>query len=697
MTVLPKCVPCLFSLARAIGGEGGGGGKLVLRMWICMHMTMHNLYSLVPHLSNTQHEMTEWAIRIVVIGSPGSGKTTLLREKELSTSTQYSRPKMFDVLDGTHKDLQYKEHSEGDAVFFTNELYDHESVALRSLLLKLSSNLRKRKKFASEVTPVVTLGLAPMSIFTPGWVSSSQCPSLSSLQQAPTSEKVLGVGSYGMVFKAKCGQLPCAAKQLHDIMLLPVDSGNLLKKFEQECQFLSSLKHPNIVQCLASVRVFQSNMPALLMELMDESLTKFIERSPAYHTQLGICHDVARALAYSHGNAIIHRDLSSNNVLVNGAGVRAKVTDFGMSKIIDTDPQLASVSLTQSRAGTLAYMPPEALTAAPQYSYRQDLFSFGVLALQVITRKFPSPRDSHKRIEDPSFLNQQLPKVERSRHPLFPVKRYIFSSTLPKIQFACEVTPGVYLDLSLSKPGQVSSSQHPDITYHMPGYLQQDIWIFGVFILDFVTNDSYYLDKLCCSKSIHKFIAMKSMNMVTENTEKNGVQFTRLTLDCNGLAHISQPRYYIVHITSSPTSFFPTHEAQNKTEGHTFSIMIDCAEEMIFLAPLLLEERGLSFCSRMMEDQSLKWHRSPTKDFESLDENLSLAEMNCTLHLIAAVLGHVLFNSVFLSLVVSLQYIANVSRLATALCNLLLLCGDVETNPGPTSKLRQYFYFCVGG
>ena len=69
------------------------------------------------------------------------------------------------------------------------------------------------------------------------------------------------------------------------------------------------------------------------MELMDESLTKFLERPEStgplpYHSQLNICHDVALALAYLHSNGIIHRDLSSNNVLLIGEGSRAKVTDF---------------------------------------------------------------------------------------------------------------------------------------------------------------------------------------------------------------------------------------------------------------------------------------------------------------------------------------------------------------------------------
>ena len=86
------------------------------------------------------------------------------------------------------------------------------------------------------------------------------------------------------------------------------------------------IKHPNIVQFLGTVRDPRSQRLALLMELMDDSLTRFLERSSGplpYHTQLNICHDVTLALAYLHSNDIIHRDLSGNNVLLIGEGSRA--------------------------------------------------------------------------------------------------------------------------------------------------------------------------------------------------------------------------------------------------------------------------------------------------------------------------------------------------------------------------------------
>ena len=249
-------------------------------------------------------------------------------------------------------------------------------------------------------------------------------------------DDILGIGSYGKVCRAKCGQLPCAAKLLHDTLFQDNDPGthNLTMKFLQECRFLISIKHPNIVQCLGNIRDPESRRPVLLMELMDESLTKFLERSTTfvpYHVQVNICYDVALALAYLHSNGIIHRDLSSNNVLLIGSGSRAKVTDFGMSKFVDMNPRMTP--LTQC-PGTSAYMPPEALTAPPQYSSKMDCFSLGVLAIQVETRNFPDPGDPTTVMKDARFPTGRalffIPEADRRKkdidliapdHPLLPI------------------------------------------------------------------------------------------------------------------------------------------------------------------------------------------------------------------------------------------------------------------------------------
>ena len=181
--------------------------------------------------------------------------------------------------------------------------------------------------------------------------------------------------------KAKCDQLLRTAKLLYPVLfqIAVPDPGkehrHPFRRFETECAFLSRINHPNIVQCLGT-RNPDKNAPVLLIELMDESLTYFLESSPrdiSYHIQINLCYDIAQALAFLHSNEIIHRDLSSNNVLLI-AGNRARVTDFEMSKFRDIN-----VTTMTTCPGTPAFMSPEALNEPPVYTEKLDNFSFGVL------------------------------------------------------------------------------------------------------------------------------------------------------------------------------------------------------------------------------------------------------------------------------------------------------------------------------
>ena len=248
----------------------------------------------------------------------------------------------------------------------------------------------------------------------------------------------LGTGSYGTVYLAECDGLQCAAKILHCEIVENDDPGAVVvsQRFEQECRLLSAIKHPHIVQYLGAYQHHESHRQVLLMELMDESLTHFLERSVnplPYYLQVNICHDVVLALVYLHANNVIHRDLSGNNVLLN-AGCRAKVTDFGMSRLVEACPRL-SIPLTQC-PGCAVYMAPEALRNPPEYTEKLDAFSMGVLTLQIITRLFPDPDPAFRQVKEASkyptgvVVQEQVPDIERRRavinqidpnHPLLPV------------------------------------------------------------------------------------------------------------------------------------------------------------------------------------------------------------------------------------------------------------------------------------
>ena len=221
----------------------------------------------------------------------------------------------------------------------------------------------------------------------------------------------LGAGGFGAVCKAKLGQLYCAAKILHPLLFSfkerssegsTASSKQPLRRFEQECEFLSSFQHPHIIQYLGTHQDPDTNAPVLLMELMDESLTDFLENSPIdipYHLQVSITYHVALALSYLHNDKqIIHRDLSSNNILLL-AGRHAKVTDFGMSKIFNAASKERSVAAMTVAPGTMVYMPPEAFEDNPIYTEKLDCFSLGVLIVQILTRQFPDPSERFTTME----------------------------------------------------------------------------------------------------------------------------------------------------------------------------------------------------------------------------------------------------------------------------------------------------------
>ena len=163
---------------------------------------------------------------------------------------------------------------------------------------------------------------------------------------------------------------------------------------------MSGIRHPNIVQYLGMFRDTDIHLPVFLMELMDDSLIHFVESSTQpipYHIQVNICHNITLALSFLHSNNIVHRDLSSNNVLLHG-NVLAKVTNFGMARLGDINPQATRFTNTMC-PGTDVYMPPEAVQDKPVYTEKIDCFSFSVIIVQILTQQFPKPGDRLQEME----------------------------------------------------------------------------------------------------------------------------------------------------------------------------------------------------------------------------------------------------------------------------------------------------------
>ena len=134
-------------------------------------------------------------------------------------------------------------------------------------------------------------------------------------------------------------------------------------------------------------------LPVIVMELMHSSLRNYVEsveqskRTIPYGTKLSILQDVARALRYIHHQnpAVVHRDLSPNNVLLTDHLV-AKLSDLGVAKAIKADSKKTMTKLP----GTSDFMPPEALDDGSKYGPPLDIFSYGGVSLYLASEQWPT-------------------------------------------------------------------------------------------------------------------------------------------------------------------------------------------------------------------------------------------------------------------------------------------------------------------
>ena len=207
----------------------------------------------------------------------------------------------------------------------------------------------------------------------------------------------IGRGSYTTVVPLSFRGLKCAGKKLHATFFenaTPEEAKRMKDRFKEECQLLSELKHPNIVQFLGVHFEDGSDLPVLVMELLHCTLSECVDRYGVLQEQvaMGILDDVATGLCYLHEHRppIVHRDLCARSVLLS-SDMKAKISDLGEAKILDLTP--ARKSKMTKCPGTISYMPPEALQEKPSYDTKLDCFCVGVMILHVLCGSWPYPSE----------------------------------------------------------------------------------------------------------------------------------------------------------------------------------------------------------------------------------------------------------------------------------------------------------------
>ena len=227
----------------------------------------------------------------------------------------------------------------------------------------------------------------------------------------------IGRGSYASVVEFQFRGLKCVGKKLHRVLFdnaTPAAQEGMLQRFSAECEILSELKHPNIVQFLGVDFEQDSQLPILVMEFVHTTLAACVDRYRKLPDEVSysILDGVATALCYLHGHdpPVIHRDLSANNVLLT-PDMHAKVSDLGVAKILDLTP--AQMTRMTVCPGTPAYMPPEALDPRPTYGTTLDSFSYGILMLHVFSGRWPLPGQPNR--VNPLDPTQLIPQTEAER------------------------------------------------------------------------------------------------------------------------------------------------------------------------------------------------------------------------------------------------------------------------------------------
>ena len=251
--------------------------------------------------------------------------------------------------------------------------------------------------------------------------------------------KQIGRGANGRILEAKWEGIIVAVKEIHSIFMNEVSDAEFQSfktSFLRECEQTSRLCHPNIVRFFGIYHPSDARVPSLVMERLHCSLTSLLEDNPV--VPIGIKHsiikDVALGLRYLHTRnpPIIHRDLSSNNVLLS-KGMEGKIGDLGTARLVDSRRQSR---MTQA-PGTAHFMPPEALAEDVTnicYGKELDMFSFGCIMLHTLSHQWPTPSQAVIINPDTGLVAGGRSEVERRSQYFERIDRSRLDVLIPLIE-----------------------------------------------------------------------------------------------------------------------------------------------------------------------------------------------------------------------------------------------------------------------
>ncbi|XP_028092964.1 probable LRR receptor-like serine/threonine-protein kinase At3g47570 [Camellia sinensis] len=233
---------------------------------------------------------------------------------------------------------------------------------------------------------------------------------------------LIGEGGHGYVYKGILN----SDEQIVAVKVLKLHEHGANKSFLTECEALKNIRHRNLVKIITACSSidFQGNdFKALVFKFMENgSLENWLHPSLLeqhepknlnFVQRLNIAIDVACALDYLHHHcemAFIHCDLKPSNILLDG-DLCAHVSDFGMAKIFSTTIGISNHQQSSSNGmrGTIGYVAPE-YGMGEEVSTQGDMYSYGVLLLEMFTRKRPTNNMFTGNLNLHNYIKMCLPK-----------------------------------------------------------------------------------------------------------------------------------------------------------------------------------------------------------------------------------------------------------------------------------------------
>lgn len=225
-------------------------------------------------------------------------------------------------------------------------------------------------------------------------------------------KKLIGTGGMSIVYLVERNDEQINQQAALKIIPNGFAHKSMVDRFMRERQILSDLNHPNIAQ-LYDAGVTDQGLPWFVMEyIKGEDIINYAKNNHLNIEQrILLIKQVCDALAYSHEQGVVHRDIKPTNILVNDDKT-IKLLDFGIA----SSEEEKSLTMTGAVIGTPGYMSPEqAKGLTNEIDRRTDIFSLGVLLYKLIKHDMPFRAESISEIsykiihDEPTLLGNQIP------------------------------------------------------------------------------------------------------------------------------------------------------------------------------------------------------------------------------------------------------------------------------------------------